>query len=577
MNLRSTRRRHACAGGVALGGVALCILLAAAVPAPPQAWGGEALNLSNTRSDAGEAAQCRPDAAARNRLMLRQRIAGADSPSLSLTVEVNQPAFVTGQTLTPTLRVVNPGLPYSADFYLGFLKPDGGVEFVTSAGGLVSGNLAQLSSFRPLVTGLPLSSPFSLTAPPFFSRQWTGSEARGRWLLFLLATKAGALSDGSVASDEILGTATAPFSFGSTQDPCDQVTGPCKSVIVGSTVIYSTETNGIISTVVRRLPSGAGDGDDTVFTLEWRPAGALVDAVLTFPALTPLRILQQVTAPATLDAANRVAALIHYLNSAGPGNHAGCDVIDSVFPEIGACSAYGKFCDEHDACIDRSCRGTDSGSVLDCFAREAELVTCAFVLRPSCAVIRLCSPECHQCHEKVVRDFLSGSPPGPSACCPNHVNRDCGKPQLCIVDNEVITDPSRCGGIYRGPVTLSGTTPQIAPGCFASVTLINTAEVSLSEKLFKMFVGGGCSLTFTFHGPACEGRIPPQTTSCVLGAGTVDTPLQLSGSQFSGNLSPRVPPTTCRSRAASWETVPGGRSPPISSSGARQMSARPAL
>ena len=136
------------------------------------------------------------------------------SPTVALDVTVNQPTFVSGQTLAVTARVVNQGRSDAADFYVGLLRPDGSIQFFTdTTGGSTVGNVSDLNSFRPIATGIPLVTPFSVTVPNFYSHQWTGNEPRGAWVFFVGVVKAGALAGGTLPGDAILGLATASFSF----------------------------------------------------------------------------------------------------------------------------------------------------------------------------------------------------------------------------------------------------------------------------------------------------------------------------------------------------------------------------
>ena len=131
---------------------------------------------------------------------------------LGLTAGANQTTFSIGQTLSATVGITNPGLPGAADLYVGLLKPDGSIEFVTG-GGIAFGNVADLASFRAIAVGVPLGTPFSVIVPEFFSYRWTPSDVRGGYTVFLFALTTGALADGAVTAEEILGIAAAIVSF----------------------------------------------------------------------------------------------------------------------------------------------------------------------------------------------------------------------------------------------------------------------------------------------------------------------------------------------------------------------------
>lgn len=128
------------------------------------------------------------------------------------TASVNQSTFSVGETLVAGANISSSGFPGTADVYVGLLRPDGSVQFFTSTG-IVVGSLADVTSYRPLATGVSLATPFSVSRPSFYTHQWTGSEPRGPWVFFVAAVTAGALADGSLTNDKIHVITAAPFSF----------------------------------------------------------------------------------------------------------------------------------------------------------------------------------------------------------------------------------------------------------------------------------------------------------------------------------------------------------------------------
>jgi hypothetical protein len=78
---------------------------------------------------------------------------------------------------------------------------------------VVAGNVADIASFRPLAVNVPLSTPFSVTEPAVFTLQRTAGDLPGPYVFFVGAVRTGALAGGTIPSDQILGLATAPYSF----------------------------------------------------------------------------------------------------------------------------------------------------------------------------------------------------------------------------------------------------------------------------------------------------------------------------------------------------------------------------
>lgn len=133
-------------------------------------------------------------------------------PTLGVTASVNQPSFAVQETVSVSGGIDNPGLPFSADLYVGLVRPDGSIEFVTPSGP-VFGNIADPTSFHPLAVGVFLGTPISVTAPGLYVHQRTLGDPTGPYAFFIAAVKTGALAGGTLAEGDVLGVAVAPYSF----------------------------------------------------------------------------------------------------------------------------------------------------------------------------------------------------------------------------------------------------------------------------------------------------------------------------------------------------------------------------
>jgi hypothetical protein len=131
-------------------------------------------------------------------------------------IGVNANRFEAGQTLSASVGLLNIGSPGAADIYLGVVVPGGEdtTVFFTSANTFALGTLGDFPTYRPIATGVPLTSAFATMLTNFFSYQWTGAEPNASYTFVFYVVRAGALADGALSPDEILAYATATFSFG---------------------------------------------------------------------------------------------------------------------------------------------------------------------------------------------------------------------------------------------------------------------------------------------------------------------------------------------------------------------------
>jgi hypothetical protein len=117
--------------------------------------------------------------------------------------------------LTVSADVENSGQPAVLDFYFGAVLPDGDtvVFFTNFSFASEVGSLRNPATWRPIVAGVDLTTPFTFSQPTFFSYSWTGGEPRGKYLLFVAAVKSGALVDNPIDAGDIVAMSRAAVSF----------------------------------------------------------------------------------------------------------------------------------------------------------------------------------------------------------------------------------------------------------------------------------------------------------------------------------------------------------------------------
>jgi hypothetical protein len=133
-----------------------------------------------------------------------------------LTLNLNQMVFRPGDTLRVGVRVQNPDVAVSADFYFVVLQPDGTAIFVTSLSPLDSVETrldADPRTFQPLLADVQLPPGLDVTQTDVFMYRFAGGEAPGIYTVFAVLTLPGAFTDGRVDSGDLLALDARPFVF----------------------------------------------------------------------------------------------------------------------------------------------------------------------------------------------------------------------------------------------------------------------------------------------------------------------------------------------------------------------------
>jgi len=244
---------------------------------------------------------------------------------------------------------------------------------------------------------------------------------------------------------------------------CDRQTVDDEQVVTGSTATgYHTVIDGSAgSAQIEWTVAGAST------SFRYSPPGGVFGPSITIDAV-----------PADVVGVSRAAMLLHrsrvtsspafaYTGPNTLSNTSGCDQLHAF-----DCGPIGKCCDVHDDCINEHCGGQgDCGNVIG--ALEASY-------GPS-----PCSPDCLQCHGAVVKCFFDGSHPGASDCCEEG---DCGRPQECMINGRVITDPCHCRDQGITSVTpcpdtcLTDCTPNFA-GCLPDATVATNPSCCCSCQI----------------------------------------------------------------------------------------------
>lgn len=131
---------------------------------------------------------------------------------LGLTVSTDRPRYSTGDRMTASLSITNPGHAATVDLLLFGIQPDGDTVVLFTPQGAKMGRLSKPSSLVPAVAGVDLGTPFQ-GSQTFLQHTWTGTETPGTYVWALLAVRPGSLADNRFDPGDLIAVGSAPVVF----------------------------------------------------------------------------------------------------------------------------------------------------------------------------------------------------------------------------------------------------------------------------------------------------------------------------------------------------------------------------
>lgn len=133
--------------------------------------------------------------------------------TLTASLSADRSRGTTGQKVTLSAAIHNPGIPTRVDLYFLVLLPDGQQVVAFGPAGAVLGTWSNPAAWPALSPRLSLETAFDYDQAAFYSLVWRTGQPPGAYRFLLLATEPGALADGRIEGWDLWAAAVAEVTF----------------------------------------------------------------------------------------------------------------------------------------------------------------------------------------------------------------------------------------------------------------------------------------------------------------------------------------------------------------------------